>query len=161
MAKKYFIIKALIKSFIDMGHYFDNIKRDIEDEKLSMDLKEKAKHFYQKYVTQKDYLLEFSIYDSLIQVYSYLATQEEKLKNYEKSIEYLYKQLDNLKDLATVAKHLKDFKDKGNEYENQGNEIYLKIANLNFKLQNYERTLHCLEEIRSVIEGNDPNANPV
>lgn len=160
LAKKYFSIRSLIKSLIDMGNCFDN-SGESEDIKLSMDLKEKAKSFYHTHLNEKNYPLECTIYDSLVQLYKDMAYQQEKLKNYEQAIEYLQKQLDNLKNLSVIARHVKEYKDKEKDYEDKKNEIYLQIANLNFKLQNYEATLNCLEEIKDLIESNDSNVNTV
>lgn len=141
LAKRYNLVKQLITALIDMGSRFEDSSEDLL---LSMSFKEEAKNLF-KHLNEKDYQLEASIYDSLIQIYKVLSNQTENQNSFDKAIEYLNKQLENLQNLTKVVPLLKDDKYKQKECIDQQIEVYLKIANLNFKMKYYDSTLECLE----------------
>lgn len=159
LAKRYNLIKQLIRALIAMGNCFDNTI-NVEDSILSMSFKEEAKKLF-KHLNDKDFQLESAIYDSLIQLYKELANQQENQNNYEKSIEYLNKQLENLKNIIAIVPNMKAEKEKEKEYFEQQIEVYLKIANLNFKLKNYEDTLDCLSILKPLINNNSDTSNVI
>ena len=156
LAKRYNLLKQLIDALIEMGYRFDNtfVKEDLM---LSMSFKEEAKKLY-KHLNQEDYDLEKKIFISLIQLYKELSNQAENQNNFDKAIEYLNKQMENLKNLTEIIPHINE-KDKEKEYLEQQIEVYLKIANLNFKMKYYDATLDCLEILKPLIFANQESSN--
>lgn len=90
-------------------------------------------------------------------MYKELANQQENSNNYEKSIDYLEKQLENLNNLSNKVQSQK-LKDEN--LENQI-EVYLKIANLNFKLKYYSATLDNLKILNELIKESSDNNNVI
>jgi tetratricopeptide (TPR) repeat protein len=134
-----------------MGLRFTNTGSK-EDYMLSMSLMEEAKKLY-KHLNEKDYELEKRVYVSLIDLYRDLSVQAENQNSFDKSIEYLNKQLENLKNLTEFVSFINE-NDKEKEYEEEQIKVYLKIANLNFKMKYYDSTLECLELLNSKVGKN-------
>ncbi len=164
LSKRYDLIKQLIDALIEMGNRFDNTFIP-EDLILSMSFKEEAKKLY-KHLSerqslrddQKDYDLEKKIYTSLIDLYKDLSIKAENQNNFDKAIEYLNKQLENLQMLPQITSHTNE-KDKEKYYIEQQIEVYLKIANLNFKMRYYDATLECLGILKPLISDNSDTTN--
>jgi len=96
-------------------------------------------------VSFQDIILEKDIYHALADLYNELAN-EVKQSNIEKCNEYYHKKLENLENEHSIIKRSKE-KDR-DKFEN-GNiadqlDVYLKIADNNFKLKNYPETIKCL-----------------
>lgn len=162
LSKRFDLIKQLIDALIEMGNRFDNTLIP-EDLILSMSFKEEAKKLYKHMIEKssemvKDFELEKKIYISLIDLYKDLSNKAENQNNFDKAIEYLNKQLENLKCLPLVLHHTGD-KDKEKEYIEQQIEVYLKIANLNFKMKYYEATLESLEVLKPLLSNSTESAN--
>jgi hypothetical protein len=98
----------------------------------------------------------------LIQLYKELSNQQENQNQYEKAIEFLNKQLENLKNLSDIVPYLnKEGREKEKEYLEQQIEVYLKIANLNFKLKYYDATLDCLQILKPLISNSADSSNVI
>jgi len=129
-----------------------------------MSFKEEAKKLY-KHLSerqnlrddQKDFELEKKIYTSLIDLYKDLSIKAENQNNFDKAIEYLNKQLENLKMLPQMSSE----KDKDRYYLEQQIEVYLKIANLNYKMKYYDATLECLEILKPLLSNNNDSTSVI
>jgi tRNA nucleotidyltransferase/poly(A) polymerase len=166
LSKRYDLIKQLIDALIEMGNRFDNTFVP-EDLILSMSFKEEAKKLY-KHLSerqnlrddQKDFELEKKIYTSLIDLYKDLSIKAENQNNFDKAIEYLNKQLENLKMLPQMSSQSNE-KDKERYYLEQQIEVYLKIANLNYKMRYYDATLECLEILKPLLSNNSDSTSVI
>lgn len=110
--------------------------------------------------------LECSIYESLVNLYKELAGQQENSNQYEKAIEYLEKQLENLTNLNSMISRVKNEESVENKKKKEENlenriEVYLKIANLNFKLKFYSSTLECLSVLNNLIKESQDSNNVI
>lgn len=117
-------------------------------------------------ISFQDINLEKGIYHALADLYNSLAFNEEKQNNIEKCNEYLHKKLENLENEHNIIKRIKESSgargDKEiNKIENANItdqlEVYLKIAENNFKLKNYQATIKCLD---GVIERCNASVDP-
>ncbi len=153
LAKKHDIHKLVIDSFIDMGYRFEHEELPKEDGIISMNFKEEAKRLYHLYYSNeesKDQELEKRIYDSLDVLYKDLAQKAEDQNNFPKAVEYLNKRLENLKPLKNIAK-LNNEDSKENEHLTAQIESYQKIADMNFKMKDYDHTLECIEILQELL----------
>jgi hypothetical protein len=153
LSKKYELHKLLIEALIDMGNRFENEEFPKEDSIISMNLKEEAKRLYNTHFSgeeNRDFKMEEKIYDSLNVFYRELAQKVQDQNNFPKSVEYLNKQLENLKQLGSLAK-LKQDDQKENEYLTAQINSYLKIAEMNFKMKYYDSTLEDLEIMQELL----------
>ncbi len=84
-----------------------------------------------------------------------MALNQEKLNNIEKCNEYYLKKLENLENEYIILKKIRETSGKSNDKEAETDnvkhqlEVYLKIAENNFKLKNYEGCIKNLEEVIS------------
>ncbi len=153
LSKKYELHKLLIEALIDMGNRFEHEELPKEDNIISMNFKEEAKRLYNTHFSneeKRDYKMEEKIYDSLNVFYRELAQKVQDQNNFPKSVEYLNKQLENLKHLRSLA-NLKQDDQKENEYLTAQINSYLKIAEMNFKMKYYDSTLECLEIMQELL----------
>ena len=114
----------------------------------------------------QDINLERGIYHALADLYNSLASNEEKQNNIEKCNEYLNKKLENLENEYFIIKKIKEnlnnkgdkdiFKTENTNITEQL-EVYLKIAENNFKIKNYPDTIKALD---TVIERCNPGVDP-
>lgn len=141
ISTKYHLETALIRSYLQLGNCFNNTKKE-NDLKLSMFLKEEAKVLFKGH--EKDDNLENDICNALVNLYKDLAFEEETISNYSKSIEYLSKQLENLKAWRQVCNDTV-------KIDNDQVDVYLKVANLNYQLHNYQETLDCIQILKDFI----------
>ena len=148
LATMYNLVKPLINSLIDMGGCFEKIATPV-DMNISKNLKEKAKDIFTQNLAGQEYELENFIYGKLISLYKELAIQQEKMKNYTKAIELLNKLLEVLDSVMGISANLKD---SGNEKEKEDiqTESYLTIANLYYKMKDYDHTLETLGKIKEL-----------
>ena len=153
IATKFNLVKPLIQSLIDMGDCFEKLGVPT-DMIISKNLKEQAKDIFITNLSGQDYELENNIYGKLIRLYEELAGQQEQMKNYDKAIELLNKLLEVFNSYYEIAGNLKD---KGNDKinENTQTESYLKIANLYYKMKDYENTIKTLEKIEELQSDNE------
>ncbi len=142
LAKRYEMITQIIKALIEMGTRFDNS----DDLLLSMSFKEEAKNLF-RHLKEKNHPLEAYIYNSLILLYKDLSSKAENQNDQAGAISYLNSQLENLKNLIEIIPNLKDDKYKEAEYMEQINDVYLKIANMHFKMKLYDDTIENLKNL--------------
>jgi tetratricopeptide (TPR) repeat protein len=155
LSVRYDLSKQIIQTLILMGKRFDNTYNS-NDYEISKKLKEDAQKLYEK-LEIKDPLLEFSIYENLINIYNEISIKKENQNYYEEAITCLRNQSINIAKLLEIIKDR--FKDEKKEkyYLEQQIIVNLKIANLNFKLKNFSETLEFLEHLDKLI---DPNIDP-
>jgi tRNA/tmRNA/rRNA uracil-C5-methylase (TrmA/RlmC/RlmD family) len=117
-------------------------------------------------VSFQDINLEKGIYHALADLYNSLAFNQEKQNNIEKCNEYLHKKLENLDNEHSIIKRIKESSGSKGDKEilktENANitdqlEVYLKIAENNFKMKNYTATIKCLN---GVIEKCNPGVDP-
>ena len=109
--------------------------------------------------------MEKGIYHALAELYTSLALNQEKQNNIEKCNEYYQKKLENLENEYSILKKIKESSGKRDDNEAADDnikhqlEVYLKIAENNFKLKNYEGCIKNLEEVidRSVVDSTNVN----
>lgn len=148
LATKCGLVKPLINSLIDMGGCFEKIATSV-DMNISKNLKEKARDIFTQNLAGQEYELENFIYGKLISLYKELAIQQEKMKNYHKAIELLNKLLEVLDSVLGISKFLKDNSNE-KEKEDIQTESYLNIANLYYKMKDYDHTLETLGKIKEL-----------
>jgi hypothetical protein len=154
VAKSRELMDYLIFSFLYMGDCFQNP----DDSIIRIEFKEQAKKLFEKHGARNPKLnLDKFLYESLMKLYEELATQQENQNNYKNAIDFLVKQLDNLKCLKGIVK---DFNDKS-RCEQDEIKIYLKVAELNYKQQFYEDANVCLEIAKDMLnkKKDDQNVN--
>jgi hypothetical protein len=114
----------------------------------------------------QDVNLEKGIYHALADLYNSLAFNQEKQNNIEKCNEYLHKRLENLENEQSIIKRSKESTGGRNDKEIQKIEnsnitdqleVYLKIAENNFKLKNYQDTIKCLNGVIEKCSAVDPS----
>jgi hypothetical protein len=155
LSVRYDLSKQIIQTLILMGKRFDNTYNS-NDYEISKKLKEDAQKLYEK-LEIKDPLLEFSIYENLINIYNEISIKKENQNYFGEAIACLRNQSINIAKLLEIIKD--SFKDEKKEkyYLEQQIIVNLKIANLNFKLKNFSETLEYLEHLDKLINANiDP-----
>ena len=145
----------LIKSLLLMGDCFQNS----EDSDIRIFFKEieAYEHTFQKYGFRNPKLnLEKYLYTSLVKLFQDLALQQEQQNKYEESIRHLQKQLIYLNKLYEMAKNDMDTM---RVTEQQQIEIYLKVADLNFKQGNFNDAEDCLNIAQKMINSKSDDNN--
>lgn len=145
----------LIMSLLLMGDCFQNP----EDSDIRIFFKEieAYEHTFMKYGFRNPKLnLDKSLYTSLVKLFSELASQQEQQNKYEESIRHLQKQLLYLTELSKISNDVETTR----LTEQQQIEIYLKVADLNFKQNNYDDAEDCLNIAKRLID-NKPDDNNV
>jgi tetratricopeptide (TPR) repeat protein len=150
LSNRYKLTKHLIKYFISMGTLFSNTQ-NTDDFLLSLFFKEEAKKLF-KLLGEKDDALEIEILESLVILYKELVTQNECQENFQKTMEYLRKQLDNLESLIGIMSKHKDKSEKEREHYDSLFSVFLKIAQLYYKQGSYEDVLDTLATLMQKIE---------
>ena len=156
ISKKYNLIESLIQSLIFMGGCFDKMSNPI-DMNISKGLKEKAKEIFLQNLAGKNYVLESTIYKSLIELYNELANQQEQMKNYKKAIDLLYKLLEILEALKEISPNLKEGGLTDKENEDKKTESYLKISNLYYRMKDYDNVIETLGKIPNIKSESESN----
>lgn len=103
----------------------------------------------------------------MAELYTSLALNQEKLNNIEKCNEYYQKKLENLENEHVILKKIRETsgerkkEDREAETDNVKHqlEVYLKIAENNFKLKNYEGCIKNLEEVIQKSSVDSTNVN--
>jgi tetratricopeptide (TPR) repeat protein len=150
LSNRYKLTKHLIKYFISMGTLFSNTQ-NTDDFLLSLFFKEEAKKLF-KLLGEKDDTLEIEILESLVILYKELVTQNECQENFQKTMEYLRKQLENLESLIGILSKHKDKGEKEREHYDSLFSVFLKIAQLYYKQGSYEDVLDTLQTLINKIE---------
>ena len=156
ISKKYNLIESLIQSLIFMGGCFDKMSNPV-DMNISKGLKEKAKEIFLQNLAGKNYVLESTIYKSLIELYNELANQQEQMKNYKKAIDLLYKLLEILEALKEISPNLKEGGLTDKENEDKKTESYLKISNLYYRMKDYDNVIETLGKIPNIKSESESN----
>ena len=158
ISKKFQLTESLIQSYIFMGGCFDKTSNNPIDMNISKNLKEKAREIFQKNLQGQNYPLESTIYRALINLYKELANQQEQMKNYNKAIDILNKHLEVLDSLMSISDKIKDGLSE-KELEDKKTESYLKIANIYYRMKDYDHTLETLNKMPNIKNENISSLN--
>ena len=140
VAKSRELMDYLIFSFLYMGDCFQNP----DDSIIRIEFKEQAKKLFEKHGARNQKLnLDKFLYESLMKLYEELATQQENQNNYKNAIDFLVKQLDNLKCLKGIVK---DFNDKIGITIDYKNELIHNKEHYINEVKRYERIYSARKE---------------
>ena len=148
LSKTYNLPDAIIHSLIDMGGCFENIATP-KAMNTSKNLKEEAQEVFESNCKGQgeDQTTKTFIYTKLMDLYSSLAGKQEKMKDYLKAIELLNDYLKVLEKLMEGKSQDELSSPEYQDYLNKKTTSYLKIADLYFQQENYDKTLETLKNI--------------
>lgn len=148
LSKTYNLPGAIINSLIDMGSCFEIIATS-KAMNTSKNLKEEAQEVFETNSKGQgeDQTTKTQICTKLMDLYVKLAERQEKMKDYLKAIDLLNDYLKVLEKLIEGKSQDELNTPDYQKYLNDKTTTYLKIADLYYQQENYEKTLETLKNI--------------